>query len=115
MSIEYCLRIQGELAKASDGILVQAREPFEYCSLEVFDEEAAFAGISFAYFQFGSPHCDLESLQVCPWIGRTVVRRYLDLSWIRNPSLVMRLVKGVFRDSSSSISILGAVLVAWCI
>ena len=72
--------------KTSDGISHQAREPFECCSLEIFDEEAAFAGIPFAFSEFGSPHRDLESLQVCPWIGRAVVRRYLDLSRIPNPS-----------------------------
>ena len=40
----------------------------------------------FAFSKLGSPNHDLESLQVCLWIGCTVVRRYLDLSRIRNPS-----------------------------
>ena len=79
-------KIRGEFTKASSGIPLQAREPFERCSLEIFDEEAAFAGISFAFSGFGSPHCDLESFQVCSGIGCSVIRRYPDLSMLRNPS-----------------------------
>ena len=55
-------KLRGELVETSHGISPQAREPLECCSSEVFDEEATFAGISFAFSKLGSPHRDLESM-----------------------------------------------------
>ena len=91
---------RGQLAETSDGISPQAREILKCCSSEVFDKEAAFDGISFAFFTLGSSHRDLKSLQVCLWIGCTVVRCYLDLSRIWN------VISG---DASSK----GCFLAAW--
>ena len=49
MNIEYCLRSFEAMAETSDGVLPKAGELLEPCSLEIFNEEATMAGVSFAF------------------------------------------------------------------
>ena len=94
-----------ELSKTSDRISLKACDPFEGCSFQILDEQAAVAGVFFTVLQSRSSHRNVESLKVRLRIDRTIILWYFDFPGSDTLISEMRVVKGVFRAPSSSLSI----------
>ena len=85
-----------ELSETPDRVSFKACEPFECCSFQILDEQAAIAGVFFAILLSRSFHRNVESLKVR--LRRGVPSYFGTLIFPGSDTLIfeMRVLKGVF-------------------